>query len=248
MSTVPQTRLQQVVYWFKNSAIMIALGKRLNPARELEMRWILDGLRTMNPGRILDVGCGDGFWSAHVARKSGAAVVGIDPFEVDINVARKRHVGRASFVLGAAESLPFGDGEFDAVVSVCVFEHLQDDRKALEEVRRVLRPGGVFVATVDSLDAPSIRAEYRAWHNSAFRCARLYPAGTFGSLAAGSGFLLVRGRPLLGSRFGVWWEMFSEQHRVLKHFLMPFIFLPILFAERREYGHGYKYGIVAQKK
>lgn len=97
-------------------------------------------------GRWLDVGCGGG---SNVERwvQMGARVVCVDIAEEALRVARSR-CSEAEFVLGDAQSLPFGDGEFDVVTALDVIEHLDDDAQAVKEMYRVLRKGGVAVVTV----------------------------------------------------------------------------------------------------
>jgi SAM-dependent methyltransferase len=93
--------------------------------------------------RILDVGCGTGATSAALRRFG-------DVRGLDMGLAALRHASARGLVvaLGSAENLPVGDAQFDVVVALDVLEHLDDDRRALDEIRRVLRPGGVFLATV----------------------------------------------------------------------------------------------------
>lgn len=247
MSTAPQTWMQRLVYRLKRFQTLMAIGKVLNPARRVELRWVLHGLQATHTGKILDVGCGDGFWTQMVARRTGRRITGLDPFSVDIEVAKRRNAADADFVIGHAESLPFPDESFDAVMSVCVFEHLSDDERAFREIHRVLRTGGLLVATVDSMDSPFITDDHRTWHMTAFQCAHLYPGRSLDQKLESLGFGVKTGSSLMGSNIGVWWEMFSERNRILKHIVMPFVLLPVWIAERRSYVTGYKYGIVAQK-
>lgn len=94
--------------------------------------------------RILDLGCGNGVFTS----KLRGEVVGLDiSFE---SIKRAKRISKGDFVVANAEFLPFKDSCLDKVVSLCVFEHLKDDRKVLNEIRRVLKPGGLLVLTVDS--------------------------------------------------------------------------------------------------
>lgn len=91
--------------------------------------------------RILEVGCGEGFLLASLNRG--------EKFAVDLSIqalkmARARVEAR--FSLALAERLPFPSAYFDLVTSVGVMEHFLDIREATEEIRRVLRPGGRYVA------------------------------------------------------------------------------------------------------
>ncbi|HKH05342.1 MAG TPA: class I SAM-dependent methyltransferase [Acidimicrobiales bacterium] len=93
--------------------------------------------------RALDLGCGEG-QVARVAAAGGATVVGLDPAWAQLVTARDR-AGGPAYLKGRAEALPFRDGAFDAVVTCLVLEHTEDLDGALDEVARVLAPGGRFV-------------------------------------------------------------------------------------------------------
>ena len=89
---------------------------------------------------MLDVGCGEG----QVARRAvavGAAAVGVDPTRNQIVVAHERG-GGPRYGEAIAEALPFRDGSFDAVVMCLVIEHIDPIEPAIEEMARVLEPGG----------------------------------------------------------------------------------------------------------
>jgi SAM-dependent methyltransferase len=91
---------------------------------------------------VLDVGCGEGQVSRVVA--GVRRVVGVDPTWAQIVEARRRGGGPA-YARAEATALPFPDGAFDAVVACLVFEHVRDADGAIDEVGRVLRPGGRFL-------------------------------------------------------------------------------------------------------
>lgn len=96
---------------------------------------------------VLDLGCGGGFVSEELARR-GAHVVGLDPSLALIEVAQKHAVMnnlRIDYNVGFGESLPYADCLFDVVVCVDVLEHVSDLDKVLNEVHRVLKPGGLFL-------------------------------------------------------------------------------------------------------
>ena len=92
--------------------------------------------------RVLDVGCGEG-QVARALAGAGAHVVGVDPTRRNIEVARERG-GGPGYEIATAESLPFADASFDAVVACLVFEHIDALDEALSEVARVLVDGGRF--------------------------------------------------------------------------------------------------------
>ncbi len=102
---------------------------------------ILDGVR---PGRVLDIGCGEGALSA--AWSASGHLVGVD-LSATLLCAHPRPAVRAD-----AARLPFRDGVFDAAVAINMLYHLDDPRPALREARRVLAPGGQFAASAIARD------------------------------------------------------------------------------------------------
>ncbi|MER5355454.1 methyltransferase domain-containing protein [Kitasatospora sp. NPDC002551] len=98
--------------------------------------------------RVLDAGCGSGALTAALHER-GAAVTGLDASEGMLELARKRLGEDADLHVGdLAERLPFEDGAFDDVVASLVLHYLEDWGPTLAELRRVLRPGGRLIASV----------------------------------------------------------------------------------------------------
>ena len=102
---------------------------------------------------VLDVGCGTGDLTLRAARRVGAEgrTAGIDASPNMVKIARRKAAKKGrdvDFRVASIEDLPFADGEFDAALSSFMIHHLPDDLKlrGLAEVRRVLKPGGRFVA------------------------------------------------------------------------------------------------------
>jgi 2-polyprenyl-3-methyl-5-hydroxy-6-metoxy-1,4-benzoquinol methylase len=106
------------------------------------------------PGaRVLDVGCGVGSFSALLAAASHR-VTCVDVSEKNIEAVRRRHPDLQS-VCADATTLPFAADTFDAAVFMEVLEHVEDDRAALSEIGRVVRPGGLLILSVPNLAAPA---------------------------------------------------------------------------------------------
>jgi arsenite methyltransferase len=112
-------------------------------------RLIRETLGAHDGERILDAGCGPGFFVADLLEDVGASgsVVGVDRSPQMLALAAHRLAGRGNVELHEAEvsSVPARDGEFDAVLSVQVLEYVPDIPGVLAEFRRVLRPGGRVV-------------------------------------------------------------------------------------------------------
>lgn len=98
--------------------------------------------------RILDAGCGSGPLTAAL-RDRGAVVTGIDASAGMLALARRRLGDDADLhVADLRDPLPFTDGTFDDVVASLVLHYLRDWEPTLTEIRRVLKPGGRLIASV----------------------------------------------------------------------------------------------------
>ncbi|NBE98415.1 class I SAM-dependent methyltransferase [Nonomuraea sp. KC401] len=103
----------------------------------------------VNGRRILDVGCGSGPLFAEL-RDRGALVTGIDASAGMLEQARRRLGGDADLrVADLAGPLPFPDDAFDDVIASLVLHYLEDWGPTLAELRRVLKPGGRLLVSVD---------------------------------------------------------------------------------------------------
>jgi SAM-dependent methyltransferase len=112
----------------------------------------------------LDIGCGNGFFTALAARRGGTAVgISFDGSQVqrcrEFLPRMKVPAGRVTFDVARAEDLG-GDGrEFDQVLCLEVLEHVDDDQDALRRIARVLRPAGILhVTTPDVVLGPWVGA------------------------------------------------------------------------------------------
>lgn len=99
--------------------------------------------------RILDAGCGSGPLF-HALRDRGAIVTGVDASAGMLELARRRLGADADLrVADLASPLPFPDGAFDDVIASLVLHYLEDWGATLAELRRVLRPGGRLLVSVE---------------------------------------------------------------------------------------------------
>ncbi len=106
--------------------------------------------------RILEVGCGSGAFTTFAARASGIKgevyALDIQP-KMLIQLKKKlsrpeyRDIKNISLVEGDVHKLPFNDNFFDLVYTVTVLQELPDRNRALKEMKRVLKPGGILAVT-----------------------------------------------------------------------------------------------------
>jgi arsenite methyltransferase len=113
--------------------------------------------------RVLDVGCGPGFFELELVDEVGTegSVTGVDVSPASIAVAKSRSAGHDNLTFHEADAtaLPVGDAEFDRAFSVQVLEYVEDVDAALRELRRALRPGGRAVVWDVDWATVSMRTE-----------------------------------------------------------------------------------------
>lgn len=103
-------------------------------------------------GRLLDIGCGDGYFTSLIKENSSLDVYGVDILEKYSSKLKENGIKfqRIDF---NKESLPFKNKFFDFVVAEEVIEHIFDNERMLEEIKRVLKPKGTFICSVPNVGA-----------------------------------------------------------------------------------------------
>ena len=115
---------------------------------EATIRETLARLSLRQTARVLDVGCGTGALLHELARRfPQTTLVGVDPVPEMLAVARRRLPASIELREAWAEELPFGNEEFDVVVSCNMFHYIREPASALKQMSRVLRPCGELVIT-----------------------------------------------------------------------------------------------------
>jgi SAM-dependent methyltransferase len=117
----------------------MAYGRRL--------RILIDYLDLHDGERVFDVGCGMGFYLLAMGRLRTVSLVGLDGDGARLERAHRERVP-ARFVRGHLSQIPFAAASFDKGLMTEVLEHVEDDRGALCEAFRVLKPGGVLAISV----------------------------------------------------------------------------------------------------
>ena len=209
-----------------NKEIDTKLQKILSKTGDLNFKrrviTMLDYLDIQPGDNILDMGCGEGFYSMVLDNLYNCKITAVDFDPEILALAHKWLDGRSNVTLeqGDITKLRFPDSSFDKIVCTEVLEHIDDDKTAIKELYRVLKPGGVIAITVPNKNYPllwdplnKVRESLGLGHFSpmsgfwggiwAKDHKRLYLPSELRGLAENAGFL-------------------TEDLRVLTHFGVPF--------------------------
>jgi ubiquinone/menaquinone biosynthesis C-methylase UbiE len=206
-----------------NKPIHISLNG-FNVSRRLEYHTLMRFLELKGKERLLDVACGDGFWTMRMAQFAGE-VVGFDFNRTRLLQAKALSNGAIGGLIGCdAHRLPFRQSSFDAAVGICVLEHFHDDLLALQELRRVLKPGGRLALTVDSFSLPDITDAERARHAKNFSVEHWYRIETLQPLLEKAGFKVKHWHYMLKSPAAV-----AAYRGALKSNKLGYLLFPIAY-------------------
>jgi len=163
-------------------------------------------------GRLLNVGCGHG--ADFVPFRHGFELHGVDFSGAMLKLAGKysaKFEFAVNLVLGDMTSLPYRDGAFDCAISVAAYHHIKgrkDRLQSLEELRRVLKPGGEAFITVWNrwqprfwLSGKEVMVPWRAKAGTLYRYYYLFTYGELEKLAREAGLEVLRSRPESGYHF-----------------------------------------------
>lgn len=197
------------------------LFSRLNFRRAEECRVILRWLDARPGERILDIGCGDGYYDWRISR-SGAHVTGIDLHEKRLAFARRHYGGdRVEFLSLDAERADFPAGSFDKALSLCVMEHLGDDERVLANVSRAMKPGGCLTFSADSLSNDEITPEERERHRRRYAVNAFYTTDIVRDKLSRAGFDIEETRYILSSPYALKFVRLSWKLDDLPPVLVP---------------------------
>lgn len=137
-------------------------------------------------GDVLEIGTGSGYGIEVVAPRARHFVT------IDKHTPAPELLDRpgVEFRRATVPPLPFADGRFDCVISFQVIEHIRHDAAFVAEIRRVLRPGGIFVVSTPNAPMSLTR---NPWH------VREYTAAELGQLLADNGFATVEMQGVFGN-------------------------------------------------
>ena len=164
-------------------------------------------------GRVLEIGTGTGYGVGIVAPHAERFTT-VDKHRAEGLVLP----GNTEFIQATVPPLPFGDGEFDCVISFQVIEHIRDDGRFVDEIWRVLRPGGRFIVTTPNAPMSLTRnpwhvREYTAAELDALLRSRFAQVEMFG--VQGNGRIMEYfGKNREGVRRITRFDIFDLQHRL----------------------------------
>ena len=198
----------------------------MHPVRATEWRTIRRWLHVHQDERVLDVGTGHGHFVRRLWKPT-RRIVGIDMSARGIRMAKAYNCPPGcDFVRGDATQLPFGDESFHRVYSVCTLEHIGADDLALNEIARVLRPGGQLVLSVDSLSYRGVSRRFRDQCRKRHAVMRYYTRQSLEQRITLSGLHLCRSTYVLGTPIGsVAYKLLSFFRIRRVDFMDPIVYL-----------------------
>jgi SAM-dependent methyltransferase len=154
VGTDPEFLLERQYRTAENLETRIALHQRFSTNPEPFPRWVFDRLPLQSATDVLEVGCGNGnLWHANRDRLPPGLRLTLSDFSKGMVEQARRGLGDlALYRVADVQQLPFTDEAFDLVIANHMLYHVPDLRLALGETARVLRSGGVVVATTNGRD------------------------------------------------------------------------------------------------
>lgn len=152
------TKKKQVEQMFDNiSENYDGLNRVISFGTDIKWRKkVVAAVAANNPDSILDIATGTGDLAIQMAKTGASRIVGLDLSEGMLKVGRKKIAlkdltPRIEMIQGDSENLPFEDNSFDAITVAFGVRNFENLEKGLEEIYRVLKPGGIFVVLETSV-------------------------------------------------------------------------------------------------
>jgi ubiquinone/menaquinone biosynthesis C-methylase UbiE len=193
----------------------------------------------------LDAGCGRGLYT-RILLKRAKKVAALDYSKNSIDTLKRRlgHLPHLSLYVGSADNLPFEAEQFDLVLHCEVLEHIENDRKVLSELFRVLQPGGRLIISVPVPPAP---------YNDSEHVREGYTLDQISQFLHNSGFEILRHEYCMFKfskklmQFLVWWGQ-KTRIRLPSLFLLPVYWERISKQSISEHNLPYDVVIEARKR
>ncbi|TGA98293.1 class I SAM-dependent methyltransferase [Sporolactobacillus shoreae] len=146
--------MEEVEKQYRNSAnldIRIRIHQQYSENKTDWHEWLFDQYRIGSGSRILELGCGNGqFWLKNRDRVPDSWVITLSDFSSGMLADARKNLGDVPNICFREidiQKIPYEDHQFDAVIANHMLYHVPDRPRALQEIRRVLKPQGVFYAS-----------------------------------------------------------------------------------------------------
>ncbi|MFC1646350.1 class I SAM-dependent methyltransferase [Candidatus Omnitrophota bacterium] len=204
----------------------------------ISIKQVLKGLKIENP--ILDIGCAEGNIADEVFKNN--RVFGLDNELGYLSIAKKKGL-YTSLVAADARNMPFRDNTFGFLFSNSVLEHIIDLDCVLDESKRILKPGGVFLFTAPNnnfafclffyqllklLGFKSLALKYTKERNKRLNHFHLYSQETWADLINKHGFRVISMKEYISRNTLMLWDLIAAIQFFLKTIFSVFIKLPIV--------------------
>jgi len=182
----------------------------IHPLKLYELKELLAGIDVNKNQTYLDLGCGYGFQMPFLKRKCDK-LIGIEPSQEVISSAQKNQIkGEISFICGDLTGAKIREGTIDKVFSFCVIEHIPDYMDVFREIYRILKEGGQFIFSVDSLEVIADQ-EILNKHGKLYSVFHYFTKKNLEESLKRAGFRNLQVYPILKTPFAV--RFFSERVR-----------------------------------
>ncbi|QSS99077.1 class I SAM-dependent methyltransferase [Pontibacillus sp. ALD_SL1] len=175
---------QNVSFWSEKSRSMWSQGSRAGIIPFIK-HYIPEG------SQVADIGCGDGY-GAYLLSEAGYNVTGVDISPKMIEYAKRMNGERLKFTQGDLADLPFAQDTFEGLMAINSLEWTEDPKRALEELRRVLKPGGRLCIAILGPTAGPRQNSYRRLYGEDVICNTMMP-WEFEQLAGENGWRTIDG-------------------------------------------------------
>lgn len=184
-----------------------SINERMTPRNE----FVFDFCGEVKGKKILDIGCGFGWYEKMAIENNVKSITGIEPKEIFFRNARNE-IPKAKFIVGSVMNIPFGNSSFDKVMMLEVLEHLPkgSEEAAIKEVCRVLAPKGEFILSTPNKQLFSCILD-PVW----FFGHRHYSLNQIKTLIQDNGFKINK-----IFIYGGFWELF----RMIPHYFFKWVF------------------------
>jgi ubiquinone/menaquinone biosynthesis C-methylase UbiE len=226
------------------------VGYNLHLTRKLELRTLQRWITFTTDDKVCDIGCGKGILDLIVSRRR-LPICGLDLDRENIKLARLINQRTPNdFIMGQSEQLPFKSGIFDKVICNCALEHFHDDKTAISEMNRVLKPRGLLFLTVDSFSYHGISDSFKESHRKKQRVVNFYDLQSLNKKLDDAGFCVKNKEYYMTSRVSSFFLRVGAKLNFGPLFLLTFPISYPLTAIAEHFSNregGYCLAVLAQK-